>query len=41
LVPGKGGIFQVHVGEELVAQRTREHFPDTEEIVTVVEKALA
>lgn len=41
LIPGKGGIFQVHVGGELVAQRTRDHFPDTEEIVGVVDSALS
>ena len=40
LIPGKGGIFQVQVGTELVAQRTRDHFPDTEEIVALVSGAL-
>lgn len=36
LVPGKGGIFTVAIGDEVIARRTREHFPDANEIVTIV-----
>lgn len=40
LVPGSGGIFKVEVGGEVIAQRTREHFPDADEIVLAVAKVL-
>ncbi|HZM63970.1 MAG TPA: Rdx family protein [Candidatus Saccharimonadales bacterium] len=36
LVPGKGGIFTVEVNGKVVARRTQNHFPDTDEIVTIV-----
>jgi selenoprotein W-related protein len=39
VVPGKGGIFQVKVGERIVASRTKEHFPDASEIVAAVAAA--
>ncbi len=40
LIPGKGGIFQVQVDSEVVAKRTLDHFPDTDEIVDVVSKKM-
>jgi len=36
LVPGRGGIFKVTIGDEIITQRTREHFPNAEEIVASV-----
>ncbi|OAF12852.1 Rdx family protein [Bradyrhizobium neotropicale] len=39
LVPGKGGIFQVKVGDRIVASRTKGHFPATDEIVAAVAAA--
>jgi selenoprotein W-related protein len=36
LVPGKGGIFEVHVDGKVVAKRARGHFPDAAEIVAAV-----
>jgi selenoprotein W-related protein len=40
LVPGKGGIFEVQVGDEVVAKRRKGHFPDSAEIVAAVAAAL-
>jgi selenoprotein W-related protein len=40
LVPGKGGIFEIRVGDEVVAKRLQGHFPDTAEIVKAVTAAL-
>jgi selenoprotein W-related protein len=40
LVAGKGGIFEVRVGERVVAKRAQGHFPDTAEIVAAVSGAL-
>ena len=39
LVPGTGGIFEVRVGDEVVARRVQGHFPDTAEIVKAVTAA--
>jgi len=39
LVPGKGGIFEVRVGDKVVAKRVQGHFPDTAEIVAAVAAA--
>lgn len=39
LVPGTGGVFEVKVGEKIVAKRTRGHFPDTAEVVAAVAAA--
>jgi selenoprotein W-related protein len=39
LVPGTGGIFEVRVGEETVAKRSRGHFPDPAEVVAAVAAA--
>ncbi|MGX1317779.1 selenoprotein W-related protein [Bradyrhizobium sp. USDA 377] len=39
LVPGKGGIFQVTVGDSIVAARRKGHFPGTDEIVAAVTAA--
>jgi selenoprotein W-related protein len=36
LVPGKGGIFQIKVGDRIVASRSKGHFPGTDEIVAAV-----
>jgi selenoprotein W-related protein len=36
LVPGTGGIFEVKVGDQTVAKRTKGHFPDVAEIVAAV-----
>jgi len=36
LVAGSGGVFKVEVDGKIVAQRTREHFPDVDEIVDLV-----
>ena len=40
LVPGTGGIFEVRVGDEVVAKRGKGHFPDTAEIVAAVSAAV-
>ncbi len=40
LVPGKGGIFEVRVGDEVVARRSKGHFPDATEIVRTVSAAM-
>jgi selenoprotein W-related protein len=40
LVPGTGGIFEVRVGDEVVAKRAKSHFPDTAEIVAAVSAAV-
>lgn len=40
LHPGKGGIFEVRVGDKVVARRSKGHFPDTAEIVAAVSAAL-
>ncbi|MET4717111.1 selenoprotein W-related protein [Bradyrhizobium japonicum] len=39
LVPAKGGIFQVKVGDRIVASRSKGHFPGTDEIVAAVTSA--
>ncbi len=39
LIPGKGGIFQVALGETILTKRTRDHFPNTAEIVEAVRTA--
>jgi selenoprotein W-related protein len=39
LVPGKGGIFQVKVGDRIVASRSKGHFPGPDEIVAAVTAA--
>ena len=36
LVPGRGGIFEIKVGDKTVAKRARGHFPSSEEIVAAV-----
>jgi selenoprotein W-related protein len=38
-VPAKGGIFQVRVGDSIVASRSKGHFPGTDEIVAAVTSA--
>ncbi len=38
--PGHGGIFTVAVGDAVVARKTFSGFPDNEEIVRAVAKAL-
>ena len=40
LVPGTGGIFEVRVGDKVVAKRAHGHFPDAREIVEAVSGAL-
>jgi selenoprotein W-related protein len=40
LVPGKGGIFEVRVGDKVVAKRIKGHFPDPAEIVEAVSAAV-
>lgn len=40
LVPGKGGIFEVRVDDEVVTKRAPGHFPDTAEIVKAVSAAM-
>jgi selenoprotein W-related protein len=40
LVPGKGGIFEVRVGDAIVAKRLKGHFPDVAEIVGAVSAAM-
>ncbi|WP_407158385.1 SelT/SelW/SelH family protein [Bradyrhizobium sp. STM 3557] len=39
LVPGKGGIFQIRVGDKVVASRSKGHFPDEDEILAAVKAA--
>ncbi|WP_038970778.1 Rdx family protein [Bradyrhizobium genomosp. III] len=39
LVPGKGGVFQVKLGDRIVASRSKGHFPDGDEIVAAVTAA--
>ncbi len=39
LVPGTGGVFEVKVGDRIVAKRARGHFPDTSEVVAAVAAA--
>ncbi|QOZ30249.1 SelT/SelW/SelH family protein [Bradyrhizobium sp. CCBAU 51753] len=41
LVPGKGGIFEVRLGDKVVAKRAKGHFPDAAEIVAAVAAARA
>lgn len=41
LVPGKGGIFEVRIGDNVVAKRSRGYFPCTAEIVAAVSSALS
>lgn len=40
LVPGTGGIFEVRVGDKVVAQRSLGRFPDPAEIVGAVAAAM-
>jgi selenoprotein W-related protein len=40
LVPGTGGIFEVRVGDKVVAKRAHGHFPDAREVVEAVSGAL-
>ena len=40
LKPGTGGIFTVTVGDEIVATRTKGHFPDARQIVEAVAKSV-
>ena len=40
LVPGKGGIFEVRVNDEIVVKRVKGHFPDVGEIVESVSAAM-
>jgi selenoprotein W-related protein len=39
LVPGTGGVFEVKVGDKIVAKRAKGHFPDTSEVVAAVAAA--
>jgi selenoprotein W-related protein len=39
-VPGKGGIFEIRVGDEVVVARSQGHFPDAAEIVEAVAAAM-
>jgi selenoprotein W-related protein len=39
LVAGKGGVFQVKLGDRIVASRSKGHFPGTDEIVAAVAAA--
>lgn len=39
LVPGTGGVFEVRVGDKVVAKRAKGHFPDTAEVVAAVAAA--
>jgi selenoprotein W-related protein len=36
LVPGKGGIFEVKVGDTIVAKRSKGHFPDPSDVAEAV-----
>ena len=40
LIPGRGGIFEVRVGDQVVAKREHGHFPDNQEVVAAVSSAL-
>jgi selenoprotein W-related protein len=40
LTPGTGGIFEVRLGDEVVAARSTGHFPDATEIVEAVAAAM-
>lgn len=39
LVAGKDGVFQVKLGDRIVASRSKRHFPGTDEIVAAVTAA--
>jgi selenoprotein W-related protein len=39
LVPGKGGVFQVKLGDRIVASRSKGYFPDGDGIVAAVKAA--
>lgn len=39
LVPGTGGVFEVKVGDRIVARRAKGHFPDAAEVVAAVAAA--
>mgnify|MGYP000108948086 CR=1 FL=1 len=41
LVPGKGGVFRVDVGEETVVSRARGYFPTPDDIIAAVQAAQA
>ena len=41
LVPGKGGIFQIAVGGQVVAKRTSAGFPKEDDVVAALQKALS
>ena len=36
LIAGTGGVFEVRIGEKVVAKRAKGHFPDTTAIVEAV-----
>ena len=36
LVPGTGGVFEVKVGDKVVARRAKGHFPDAAAVVAAV-----
>ena len=40
LHPGKGGIFEVRVGDKVVVKRSKGQFPDAAEIVAAVSAVL-
>lgn len=40
LVPGKGGIFEVRVGDAVLVKRAKGYFPDAAEIVAQVRAGL-
>jgi selenoprotein W-related protein len=40
LIAGKGGIFEVKVGDRVVAKKGLIYFPETEEIVSAVASAV-
>lgn len=40
LVPGKGGVYEVRVGDAVVAKRSLGGFPDDAEVVKAVSAAL-
>lgn len=39
LVPGRGGIFEVKVGDKTVSKRAKGHFPGAAEVVATVAAA--
>jgi selenoprotein W-related protein len=39
LVPGKGGVFEVKVGDKTVASRTKGYFPGPDDVVAAVAAA--